>query len=86
MTAPVFSSEQKSKLKQLVEEGMRTMNEIETLSGGLSDTIKAVAEEIEVKPSILKKAIRTAHKASLGQTNADHEALVTILESVGKTL
>ena len=86
MTSRVFSIEAKAKLKQLITEGMQTMNEIETLSGGLSDTVKAVAEELEVKPSILKKAIRTAHKASLGQTNADHEELVTILESVGKTL
>ncbi len=82
----IFSGAEKAKLTQLVNEGMAVMAEIETLSGGLSDTIKAVAEELEVKPSILKKAIRTAHKASLGATNQDHEALNTILEAVGKTL
>jgi hypothetical protein len=86
MTTRVFSAEAQKKLKQIVDEGMRTMNEVETLNAGLSETIKAVAEEIEVKPSILKRAIRTAHKASLGQTNADHETLVQILETVGKTL
>jgi hypothetical protein len=48
--------------------------------------VKAIAEELEVKPGILKKAISVAHKASLGQTNADHEELNTILETVGKTL
>jgi hypothetical protein len=48
--------------------------------------VKAIAEELEVKPGILKKAISVAHKASLGQTTADHEELVTILETVGKTL
>jgi len=62
------------------------MHEIDTLNGGLTDTIKAIAEELEVKPSTLKKAIRIAHKASLGQTNKDHEELNTILETVGKTL
>lgn len=82
----IFSGAEKAKLTQLVNEGMAVMAEIETLSGGLSDTIKAVAEELEVKPSILKKAIRTAHKASLGATNQDHEALNTILAAVGKTL
>lgn len=82
----IFSGAEKAKLTALVNEGMTVMAEIETLSGGLSDTIKAVAEELEVKPSILKKAIRTAHKASLGATNQDHEALNTILEAVGKTL
>jgi hypothetical protein len=41
---------------------------------------------LEIKPSILKKAIRIAHKASLGQTNKEHEDLNEILETVGKTL
>ena len=86
MTTRTFSTEAKTKLKQIINEGMQTMREIETLSGGLSDTIKAVGEELEIKPSILKKAIKTAHKASLGATNADHEELNTILETVGKTL
>lgn len=86
MTAKMFSGDQKIKLTQLVNEGMAVMHEIDTLNGGLSDTIKAIAEELEVKPGTLKKAIRIAHKASLGQTNKDHEELNTILETVGKTL
>ena len=77
---------QKIKLTQLINEGCAVMHEIDTLSGGLTDTIKAVAEELEVKPSVLKKAIRIAHKASLTQTNQEHEDLNTILETVGKTL
>lgn len=86
MTAKMFSGDQKIKLTQLVNEGMAVMHEIDTLNGGLTDTIKAIAEELEVKPSTLKKAIRIAHKASLGQTNKDHEELNSILETVGKTL
>jgi transposase-like protein len=82
----VFSGDQKIKLVQLINEGMAVMHEIDTLSEGLSDTVKAIAEELEVKPSVLKKAIRVAHKASLTQTNADNELLNTILTSVGKTL
>jgi transposase-like protein len=81
-----FSGDQKIKLTQLINEGMATMHEIDTLNGGLTDTIKAVAEELEVIPSVLKKAIRVAHKASLTQTNQDNEELNTILETVGKTL
>lgn len=81
-----FSTEQKIKLTQIVNEGMQVMHEIETLSGGLSDTIKAVAEELEIKPNILKKAIRLAHKAEFGREQQDHELLETILTTVGKTL
>ncbi len=86
MTSRMFSSEQKAKLTQLVNEGMTVMQEVEDLNAGLSDTVKAVAEEMEIKPAILKKAIRTAFKSKLGEENADNEELNTILQTVGKTL
>jgi transposase-like protein len=82
----LFSGDQKIKLIQIINEGMQVMHEIDTLQGGLTDTVKAIAEELEVKPSTLKKAIRIAHKASLTQANQEHEDLNTILETVGKTL
>ena len=81
-----FNGEQKIKLTQIINEGMQVMHEIDTLQGGLTDTIKAIAEELEIKPSVLKKAIRVAHKAEFGKTKQDQELLETILETVGKTL
>ena len=86
MTDRTFSGEAKLKLTQMINEGMATMQEIETLQGGLTDTVKAVAEELDIKPSILKKAIRTAYKSRLGEANKEHEELNTSLETVGKTL
>ena len=87
MSAPkTFSGDQKIKLTQLINEGMQVMQEVETLNEGLNDTIKAIAEELEIKPAVLKKAVRIAHKAELGKANADHDELNTILETVGKTL
>ena len=82
----VFSGEQKAKLTQIINEGMQVMHEIETLNGGLSDTIKAVAEEMDIKPLVLKKAIKLAHKAEFGREQQDHALLETILTTVGKTL
>jgi transposase-like protein len=82
----MFSAEQKAKLNQIMNEGMAVMQEVEDLTAGLNDTIKAVAEELEVKPSILKKAIKIAQKSKLGETNAEHEELNDILETVGRTL
>lgn len=86
MDVKTFNGEQKLKLTQIVNEGMRTMHEIDDLNAGLNDTIKAIAEELEIKPAVLKKAIKIAHKAKLGETNKDHEQVNTILETVGKTL
>ena len=82
----VFSADQTNKLNQVINEGMQVMHEIETLTGGLYDTIKAVAEELEIKPGVLKKAIRLAHKAEFGREQQDHALLETILTTVGKTL
>ena len=81
-----FSAEKKAKLIQLINEGMQVMMEVETLNGGLSDTVKAIAEELEIKPNVLKKAIRLAHKAEFGKEQQDHALLETILTTVGKTL
>ena len=86
MSDKTFNGEQKLKLTQIINEGMQVMHEIETLQGGLNDTIKAIAEELDVKPAILKKAIKLAHKAEFGREKQDHEILETILETVGKTL
>jgi hypothetical protein len=86
MSDRMFTAEQKAKLNQLFNEGLRVLNEVETLTGGLNDTIKGVAEEMEIKTSVLKKAVKIAHKASLGETNKEHDDLNTILETVGRTL
>ena len=86
MSDRTFNAEANIKLTQLINEGMAVMQEVETLNEGLADTVKAIAEELEIKPSILKKAIRVAHKARLGETNKENEELNTILETVGKTL
>jgi len=82
----MFSGEQKLKLTQLINEGISVMQEVEDLNAGLNDTIKAIAEELEIKPSVLKKAVRIALKSKLGEANKENEELNTILETVGRTL
>ena len=86
MSDRVFTADQSKKLEQIINEGIQVTMEIETLSGGLNDTIKAVAEELEIKPSILKKAIKLAHKSEFGREQQDHELLEQILTQVGRTL
>jgi DNA-binding MarR family transcriptional regulator len=86
MSTKMFSSEQKAKLTQIVSEGVSVLQEIDDLSEGLNDTVKAVAEELSIKPSILKKAIKIAQKSKFSETNADHETLTDILETVGRTV
>jgi DNA-binding MarR family transcriptional regulator len=81
-----FTGDAKIKLTQLFNEGIGVLTEIDTLNEGLNDTVKAIAEELEIKPSILKKAIKIAQKSKFGEATRDHDELVTILETVNRTL
>lgn len=81
-----FSETQRIKIRRLVEEGMRTLMEIDTLRDGLSETVKACADELNIKPAPLRRAIKIAHKASLGEENKNHDVVNTILEAAGRTL
>lgn len=58
----MYGPEEKAKLERLINEGSHVMREIEDLRLGLKETIKAVAEELEIKPSWINKAISIAHK------------------------
>lgn len=82
----IFSAEQKRKLEQLINDGCQVMHEVETLNEGLSETIKAIAEEMNIKTSVLKRAIKIAHKAEFGKAQSEQKLLETILTTVGKTL
>ena len=80
-----FTSDEKVKLIQLINEGMTVIQEVEDLNSGLNDTVKAIAEEMEIKPAILKKAIRIAFKGNFQQNADDYSALENILVTAGKT-
>ena len=59
MASKMFSGEQKAKLTQLVNEGIAVLQEVEDLTAGLNDTVKAVAEEraeAEAKEKAKEKA------------------------------
>ena len=50
----VFTGEEKAKLTQLINEGLTVLQEVDDLNEGLNDTVKAIAEEMQIKPSVLK--------------------------------
>lgn len=81
-----FTPEDVNKLKQLVNEGIQVKGEMEALREGLKDTVQAIAEEMDIKPAILNKAIGIAYKAEFGGAKDDFDELETILETVGRTL
>ena len=60
--ARMYGPEEKAKLEKLILEGGHILREIEDLQAGLKDTVKSVAEELDIKSSIITKAIKIAHK------------------------
>lgn len=55
-----YGPEEKAKLERIIREGVDVLQEIEDLQGGMKDTVKAVAEELDIKPALINKAIKIA--------------------------
>ena len=58
MSDRTYGAEEKAKLQRLVDEGVTVLQEIEDLQAGLKDTVKSVAEELDMKPALINKAIK----------------------------
>ena len=82
----VFNQEEKARLTKLIQEGDQVLHEVDALSEGLRETVKAIAEEMDLKPGVLMKAVKVAHKAKFQEESDKFDELETILEAVGKTL
>ena len=78
-----YGAPEQAKIKQIVAEGVTVMSEISSLQEGLNDTIKAVAEELDVKPSVIRKAIRIALKDQWDQVFREFDDLETIVDISG---
>ena len=81
-----FGAPEQAKIKQIVSEGVTVMQEIQDLTEGLNDTIKAVAEELEVKPAIIRKAIKIALKDQWDQVFREFDDLETIVDISGHAI
>jgi hypothetical protein len=79
----VFGAPEQAKIKQIVSEGVTVMQEISDLQEGLNETIKAIAEELEIKPGVIKKAIRIAQKGQWDQVLSEFDDLESIVDISG---
>ena len=84
MSDRTYGAEEKAKLERLVNEGVTVLQEIEDLQQGLKDTVKAVAEELDVKPSLINKAIKIAQKGDWERVSDEFDDLETLVVTVGK--
>ena len=70
-----FNPTEIAKLKQLMNEGIQVTGEVEALREGLKDTVKAISEEMDMKPATLNKAIRIAYKNEFAQVQDSFSAV-----------
>ena len=79
-----LSANDKARLNQFMDAGMKTFQEIQDLRDGLKDTAKTIAEELDIKPAVLMKALRMAFKASINEEKEAFEDAEEILEVTGR--
>ena len=84
MSDRTYGPEEKAKLEKLVNEGVTVLQEIEDLQQGLKETVKAVAEELDVKPALINKAIKIAKNADWDKVSNDFDDLETLVVTVGR--
>jgi hypothetical protein len=83
MSDRTYGAEEKAKLERLVNEGVTVLQEIEDLNLGLKETVKAVAEELDIKPSLINKAIKIAQKGEWQKVYDEFDDLETLVTTVG---
>ena len=80
MSGRSYGAEEKAKLERLINEGSTVLREVEDLTEGLKETVKAVAEELQIKPSVINRAIKIAHKGDWSAHNEDWAEIEAILD------
>lgn len=83
MPQRMFSGDEKAKIKKLFAEGIQVMSEVNALNEGLTETIKAIAEELDMKPGVLKKALRIAYKNEFEKEQSAFTEVEEVLEVAG---
>lgn len=83
MSDRTYGAEEKAKLERLVKEGVNVLHEIEDLQLGLKETVKAVAEELNIKTSLINKAIKIAKNRDWHNVADAHEDLETLIATLG---
>lgn len=75
-----YGPEEQRKLESLINQGVQTLYEVESLKLGLKDAVEAISDELDIKPALINKAINIAHKGNWQDTKSNFEELEAILD------
>lgn len=62
MSLTTLTAEETTQIKQTVAAGEQVLSEIDELKESMKEYVKNLAEELDVKPAVINKAIRLAYK------------------------
>jgi hypothetical protein len=85
MSLDALSTEDQKRLREIVDQGVKVTQELQDLRDGLKDTVKAVADELNITPGDLKEAIRLAFNGKIADKKESMSVVEEILHVTGRT-
>jgi len=73
MSIESLSTEDKARLKHLVTEGIRTLQEVQDLKEGLSDLVTSVSKELGINKKVLTTALKVGFKKTRSSSVLEEE-------------
>jgi len=70
-----------ARLRALMRDGATVLQEVSDLREGLKETVKAVAEELDVKPAQINKLIKICYEGSMDEKREAFEELEELYKS-----
>lgn len=89
MSIGSLSSADKARLKSLLDDGVQVLSDVAAMKEGLKETIEGLAEELELKKSVLNKAVQIAYKNSqkgdkLSESRVELDEVEQVLMAAGR--
>lgn len=84
MAINTMNPSEKSKIKAIIDEGIRIKEEVKILQDSLRETVAAIAEELDIPKGTLSKAINVAYKGTFNDENEKITDVEELLVIAGK--
>lgn len=84
MSLTNITGNDKVKIRTFLDEGVDILQRIEDLKEGLKEATKALAEELDIKPAVLNKALNASFKNNLADAREVIDDVEIILHAGGR--
>lgn len=75
-----FTVDEQHRLAELVKQGVKIKQEVKDLNDSLKDTIKSVAETLDIDAKLLRKAVNSAFKQDIAEKALEVNEVEELLE------